>query len=113
MQLKNLYNFVPGEKMFFVGAVETYPTDHTSIQYDHKQRRYRQNSKKINMGFRQSDDTKIGSTRLIRQLFFRFEINIYYRRAAYWESLPTIIGQKNGGGVNQNILYTRWEMDGG
>ena len=47
IKLKSRFIFVPGEKMFFVGAIETYPTDHTSIKYDHKKRRYRLNSKKL------------------------------------------------------------------
>jgi len=97
MQLKNLYNFVPGEKMFFEGAVETYPTDHTSIQYDHKQRRYRQNSKKINMGFRQSDDTKIGSTRLIRQLFFDSKSIYIIVEQLTGRAYPRLLTKKMGG----------------
>ena len=102
-------------KNVFCGAVETYPTDHTSIQYDHKQRRYRQNSKKINMGFRQSDDTKIGSTRLIRQLFSI--------RNQYILSSSSLLGEptydywpKKWGGVNQNIFCIqggKWMGDDG
>ena len=75
MDFKKIYIFFPGEKMFFVGGILSCRMVQKLIQYDHKQRRYNQNSNKINMGFRQSDYTKIGPTRRIRRLFFRFEFN--------------------------------------